>query len=172
MGREIRRVKPGWVPPRDERGHIHPHFDKSYREACEEWDEGYRAWEPRDDCRWFWEWEGGPPEDERCYRPEWSEDEMTGWCLYETVSEGTPVTPIFDDAEGLIRHLAEHGEDWSDGGMGYERARAFVESGGWAPSFVMTPERGVQGGVDFMADEALARPTPASRASGAEGESR
>lgn len=165
MGREIRRVPPGWEHPKTKRRNgefgFQPMFDKSYREAAEEWDRGYREWEPRDSFRWFWEREGVPPEDGAMYRPDWTEAEATGWCLYETVSEGTPVTPVFANAEGLIAYLAERGDFWAQrsgqGGMGMERARAFVESGGWAPSFVMSAENGVQDGATAMADEAIER---------------
>jgi hypothetical protein len=30
-----------------------------------------------------------------------------GWQLWETVSEGSPVTPVFPTADGLISHLVE-----------------------------------------------------------------
>jgi hypothetical protein len=60
-----------------------------------------------------------------------------GWQVWQTVSEGGPVTPVFPTAEALIRHLAEHGDSWDerrgDGGWGMERAAAFVGFG-WAPS--------------------------------------
>ena len=47
------------------------------------------------------------------YFPDWDvpEDEL-GWCLYETVSEGTPCTPVFKTAEELIEHLRIIGQDW------------------------------------------------------------
>lgn len=31
-----------------------------------------------------------------------------GWQLWETVSEGSPVTPVFSSADGLISHLVDH----------------------------------------------------------------
>jgi hypothetical protein len=59
-------------------------------------------------------------------------DEL-GWCLYETVSEGTPVSPVFATADELIEHLATHGQDWAQKPMRREAAEALVR-GGWAPS--------------------------------------
>jgi hypothetical protein len=62
-----------------------------------------------------------------------------GWQVWETVSEGSPVTPVFPTAEALINHLAEHGDarDQNRGnpGWGREAATAFVGVG-WAPSGV------------------------------------
>lgn len=45
------------------------------------------------------------------YMPGFEGDDL-GWCLYETVSEGTPITPIFPTAEDLIDHLATVGTTW------------------------------------------------------------
>jgi hypothetical protein len=45
------------------------------------------------------------------YMPTFDGDDL-GWCLYETVSEGTPVTPVFATAAELIDHLATVGQDW------------------------------------------------------------
>jgi len=51
-----------------------------------------------------------------------------GYCLYETVSEGAPVTPVFATAEELIDHLVNVGNFW---GEKYERrnAEALVGTG-------------------------------------------
>lgn len=51
-----------------------------------------------------------------------------GYCLYETVSEGTPVTPVFSTADELIDHLVNVGNFW---GEKYERrnAEALVGTG-------------------------------------------
>lgn len=71
---------------------------------------------------------------------DWQQEEPPagdGWQVWETVSEGSPVTPVYSTAEGLIDHLALYGDQWDqkrgDGGWGYERAKAFVGAG-WAPS--------------------------------------
>ena len=84
--------------------------------------EAYEAWEKTE-----------PPEGE-------------GWQLWETVSEGSPVSPVLPTREAFV--------DWlvSDG---HSRAAAekFTESG-WAPSMVMQGGR-VASGVDahdLMAD--------------------
>jgi hypothetical protein len=77
------------------------------------------------------EWEPeGPPEGE-------------GWQVWETVSEGSPITPVFATAEELIDYLVNVG-CW---GRRYSReaAEAFVNSeSGWVPSAVGVP------GVGFV----------------------
>lgn len=47
-----------------------------------------------------------------------------GWQLWETVSEGSPVSPVFDTAEGLARHI----------GGDFYKTLAWVTGPGWAPS--------------------------------------
>ena len=61
-----------------------------------------------------------------------------GWQVWETVSEGSPVTPVYPTPEALASYLAESGDLWDqkrgEGGWGIERARAFCEVG-WVPTF-------------------------------------
>jgi hypothetical protein len=60
-----------------------------------------------------------------------------GWCLYETVSEGTPTTPVFATAEELINHLATVGEDYDQKPYRREAAERLVRSGSSMGSMVM-----------------------------------
>ena len=73
------------------------------------------AWEPT-----------GPPEGD-------------GWQLWESVSEGSPISPVFADREGLIHWLTT---DYSWGAqrtpLTREQAEAFVGAGSSIGSFVMT----------------------------------
>jgi len=56
-----------------------------------------------------------------------------GWQVWETVSEGSPVTPVFPTAEALADHLALYGDHWDQKrgtpGWGHEVAAAFVGVG-------------------------------------------
>jgi hypothetical protein len=65
------------------------------------------------------------------YMPDFDvpEDEL-GWCLYETVSEGTPVTPVFATAAELVDHLCTVGQDWDQEPMRRASAEAIVNQGG------------------------------------------
>lgn len=83
--------------------------------------------------------------------------EGEGWQLWETVSEGSPISPVFPDAEGLARWLTTW--DAVRGAMTrpmtIEQARGFVREG-WAPSFVANAG-GVHEGAEFMGTEAALR---------------
>jgi hypothetical protein len=63
-----------------------------------------------------------------------------GWQLWETVSEGSPTSPVFPDGEALA--------DWMVAEQGYspQSARAFVAAG-WAPSLIAVAGVGVWDGV-------------------------
>lgn len=63
-----------------------------------------------------------------------------GWQLWETVSEGSPVSPVFADADGLIAWLISD-QDYSP-----QAARAFVQQG-WVPSMVGVEGVGVWDGI-------------------------
>ena len=155
MGREIRRVPPNWEHPREKctrsfclnckGSHYTPLYDQDYDSAAQDWLEGLREWENNphrlEGYRYYWDYEGPPPTEES-YRPKWTV-EPTWYQVYETVSEGTPVTPPFATKEELAQYLAKHGDYWYQhkqfGGTKptIEQARAFVDEG-WAPTMTIT----------------------------------
>lgn len=59
-----------------------------------------------------------------------------GWQLWESVSEGSPITPVFTTAEGLARHLVALPDVLGPGGgsLSFEAALKFVQKDGWIPS--------------------------------------
>lgn len=59
-----------------------------------------------------------------------------GWQLWETVSEGSPVTPVFATADELINHLATIGQ-WRSGPMRRAAAEQLVRTGSSLASMVM-----------------------------------
>lgn len=78
-----------------------------------------------------------------------------GWQLWETVSEGSPVSPVFATAEELAQWLTT-----PDGGkaagpskrpMTIEQARGFVDAG-WAPSFISNAG-GLHDGAAYVGTE-------------------
>jgi len=162
MGREIRRVPPHWEHPKEYRRHGYdykPLFDRDYNEESAEWLEGCILWakgedpsqkdgsELAKDCKYYWEWAGPPPskDDYVPYDPG-DKSLCTWWQCYETVSEGTPVSPPFATPEELIDYLATQGDFWEqrrakDGlrdvqPCSRESVERFVK-GGWAPSMVV-----------------------------------
>ncbi len=68
--------------------------------------------------------------------------EGEGWQMWETTSEGSPITPVFATAEGLVECLV-NGQDESSRRRGTkysrEAAEAFVKSG-WVPSGVTSAD--------------------------------
>jgi hypothetical protein len=170
MGREIRRVPVGWEHPWEMKPHwrtgireksFQPLYDHDAEMAWADWlkefeefkkeelarivleypDEGYSLDEP---YRSFCKWSGEPP-DPACHRPKWPEGAELGFAVYETVSEGTPVTPTFATKAELIDYLATKGTYWDDGKpWAREAAERFVEAE-WAPSMIaMVSDKGAQ----------------------------
>lgn len=75
-----------------------------------------------------------------------------GWQLWETVSEGSPISPVFDTPEALASWMSSPAYTWGaskHGQPSYENALAFIKAG-WAPTFVATPETGLVSGVEFV----------------------
>lgn len=90
------------------------------------------------------------------YMPDFGipEDEL-GWCLYQTVSEGTPVTPVFATPEELIEHLTIIGQDWDQEPMRPAAAEALVRGGHSAGSFMIVGNTLYDGSKDLDLIEAL-----------------
>lgn len=124
MGREIRRVPPNLEHPRYTKdtarnqrdiGEYMPMHDETFEETSRKWKEGYAAWEAgtheslsyyreQDRDTQYWEYDS-PPDRELC-RPAFTE-EPTWFQVYQTVSEGTPVTPPFATREELVEYLID-----------------------------------------------------------------
>ena len=129
MSREVRRVPPDWQhPKRTElrlrlgRGmtyeeEYHPMHDESYTEAATRWLADLAAFEAKDSpdkarameegIQFFWDWDGMPP-DKAYYFPEWPPESRTHYQMYETTSEGTPISPVMAGPEELARWLADN----------------------------------------------------------------
>lgn len=136
----------------------HPLFDKDFETEARKWMDATVAWDKREYVSpygleiteetyrkhpFFWQYDGEPP-DPKYYRPKWSADEMTHYQVYETVSEGTPISPVFATEDEMIEWLVNDGG--YDGPHSRKSAEAFVKSA-WAPSMIIGPE-GIKMGVD------------------------
>ncbi len=71
-----------------------------------------------------------------------------GYQMWETTSEGSPISPVFKTEESLARWLSDTGAS-SFGSMTstYEEWLRMILEDGWAPSMVYTPEGGLNSGV-------------------------
>jgi hypothetical protein len=73
-----------------------------------------------------------------------------GWQMWETVSEGSPISPVCDSPESLAKWLADNGA--SAGGARkatYEQWLGMIGEG-WAPSMLSTPKTGFVSGVEAI----------------------
>ncbi len=70
-----------------------------------------------------------------------------GWQVWETVSGGSPITPVFATPEELIEYLCTTGTTWDQESIARgwkdrlptrEEATAFVKGSGWVPSAVLS----------------------------------
>lgn len=153
MGREVRRVSKDWEHPKNHNGFC-PLFDgfstalTDWKKNREQWDNGFvesfkdypkEAWRPKgksEEGSSFKEWYGEKPSKED-YMPEWTEEEKTRIQMYETCSEGTPISPVMETPEELARWLVDNNASAFGGeGASYE-AWLRVCLGGDAPSAVM-----------------------------------
>lgn len=186
MGREVRRVIPNWEHPKAEKYNpftganetrYTPLYDQSCEDAWSDWLQEFTAWKegehdriiseygeddyPKDQpYASFCKWHGTPPDPEK-YRPQWSEDEATWWQVYETVSEGTPVSPPLATQDELIEYLVKHGDFWDQKrreeghstmnceSWSREQAETFVKGMGWEPSYVLD-SKGFRSGVEAI----------------------
>ena len=177
MGRELRKVPANWDHPIVERHNGHDGFKpmrgETFESAAAEWKSEFAKWEagerpsyytvdPENPNPEYWEYDSDPP-DRQYYRP-WKDEEATWFQVWETVSEGTPVSPPFATKEDLIEYLIANGDFWDQsrrkegrGGMkcdpwSRKQAEAFVNGSGWAPSLVVTGSGVVMSGVEAMAE--------------------
>lgn len=168
MGREIRRVIPNWEHPKKEyrKGwggayemRYKPLHDQSYQDAIAAWVAGYQQWirgqHPEQSRRnkdtsvdGYVDWFGNAPRQDD-HRPHWEPGVATWYQVYETVSEGTPVTPPFETKDELVEYLVANGDFWDQerraAGDTFmpckpwsrQAAEAFIKSE-WAPSMVIS----------------------------------
>ena len=161
MGREVRRVPKDWQHPKYDNGNYIALHGSDFSSNLKEWEENEAKWKEglRDDFKGGWKpleddekgmtfeaWYGGKP----CaddYMPEFPEEERTHLMMYETTSEGTPISPAFETPEELARWLADNNAS-AFGRMTatYDQWLATCKAG-WAPSAIMD-STGFHSGVE------------------------
>ncbi len=115
MGFEIRKVPEGWKHPKTENGYYKPLYDRTHLEALEiylaevkDFIARYKVNDPDltkyHDPASIENWIGLAPDPEY-YCPHWTDGEWTHYQIYENVSEGTPVSPVFASLVELIDWL-------------------------------------------------------------------
>lgn len=154
MGREIKRVRldfdwpiktiwPGYM--------IHLCMDqiqycigkeKSHDEAC-------------DACRRVAKLSGVKILSYNCPNFRFDPLEGPGWQMWETVTEGSPISPVFATPEELGRWLADnHASAFGNIEATYENWLAMIMKSGWSPSAVIYQgqKNVIESGVQYMAE--------------------
>jgi len=110
MSRAIRRVTADWKHPKLKNDKFQPMFDEFYGKVLGEWLENKAKWgngthpdlrnEPwlKDDCSNYADWAEKPKADSYSTH-EFEEADLTHIQLYETITEGTPISPVFKASE-------------------------------------------------------------------------
>jgi hypothetical protein len=70
-----------------------------------------------------------------------------GYQMWETVSEGSPISPVFAEPEALAEWLAQHRQGTVDEGTTAGQWLALIQGTGWAPSTVRLGDGPVLTGV-------------------------
>lgn len=141
MGREIRKVPADWEHPKDADGHYRLMHDQTYQEVIISYlkDElSWYLWPPKN-WRYIKEWFECWP-NKAYYRPKW-DIEPSHYQIYENVTEGTPVSPIFASKDDLTDWLIEQGHS--------RKASERFAKDEYVPSMVMT-NKGIFMGIDAL----------------------
>lgn len=164
MSREVRMVPGDWQHPRDEHGKFIPLLGGSFADRLARWDEdagqwarGFvrdfvtGTWEPKADkyaSLSFEEWDGRRPEVSD-YMPDWPPERRTHYQMYETTSEGTPISPIAATPECLAKWLADNGASaFGDMTATYDEWLGMIRKG-WAPGMIIAGGH-MDSGVAFV----------------------
>lgn len=76
-----------------------------------------------------------------------------GYQMWETTSEGSPMSPVFATPEELAKWLADNGASSFGSMTSTYEAWLRVCNGGFAPSAVFDSEHGLRSGVEMLAEE-------------------
>lgn len=141
MSREIRRIPIGWAHPSDGQ---YPNGEIRYIPLMGRSDYDQHLQDTRNN--------GGSDPNPAAYMPAWPAGTPLGWCLYETVSEGTPVSPVFATEQQFV--------DWLvfEAGMSLAGAQRLLRTG-WAPTGIEVHGRYMPGlqAVNHLAQQVLGR---------------
>ena len=154
MGREIRKVPANWQHPKTTKWN--PRLQKEEEQYEPLHDDRQAALKSfADDIEKMGlaeaiDYHGGGPTSDAYV--DFEGHEPTWFQVYETVSEGTPVTPPFEKQQELVDYLVANGDFWdqsrrAEGSRGgfqmpcapwsRKNAESFVMTTGWAPTMVV-----------------------------------
>lgn len=179
MGREVRMVPKDWQHPvrSDKVDAYGPDYialnEGPWEVRAATWDDDNAHWQKGEERHWgfdkepdtwvsvqaqrkidyptYEEWAGERPRSED-YMPTWTPEEATWYMMYESTSEGTPLSPAFETPEELARWLADNrASTFADMTATYDQWLPTCR-GGYAPSAVFEPGVGMVSGVVSAAE--------------------
>lgn len=160
MSREVRMVPKGWEHPSGIDGRFVALYSGSYESDRAEWEKEKLKWDSGDYPDWaadednnlsYEEWECSAP-DKEDYMPEFPAGDATQFMMYETTTEGTPISPSFDTPEELAKWLVDNKASAFGKSEGSYDGWLRVANGGYAPSAVMSMGRLVSGVDGLLSD--------------------
>lgn len=156
MGREVRRVPADWQHPQDQNGQFVP-LMYGYNAEAERYQKEKEGWESGDfpsyataESRFmtYEEWAGEAPR-QSDYMPDFDASVATHWQMYETTSEGTPISPVFASPEELALWLFENNASaFGNTTATFEEWLAMIHTT-FSPSCVLTNNQ-IKSGVGTM----------------------
>lgn len=122
MGRELRKVPANWEHPKKSDGTWQPMFDSFYLDALDEWLKDHKKWmngthqdlkkDPslKEEYPFYAMYHGDPPDVAYFQTRKFKAEDLTHIQLYESTTEGTPLSPVFkaDELEKLCEWAAEN----------------------------------------------------------------
>jgi len=154
MGREVRMVPANWQHPKNENGYYISLFEgDKFEKRAAEWDEECAKWDrgefpdyvsEKSKTLSFEQYEGRRPNADH-YMPNWPKSERTHLMMYETCSEGTPISPAFETPEELAKWLYENEASAFGSSTASYEGWLRVAQGGYAPSAVIADGRIISG---------------------------
>jgi len=165
MGREVRKVPKDWKHP--ENRPLRDNFNKNlkeWNESHDKWKSGLRMsyveypkliWVPieeEDKHLTYAEYAGKRPE-KNDYMPEWSEKEKTHYQMYETCSEGTPISPVMETPEELAKWLENNNASAFGNKTANYKSWLSVAKGKDVCSAVIIPGKGLVSGVEAFGND-------------------
>lgn len=72
----------------------------------------------------------------------------SGYQIWETVTEGSPISPVFEKPEDLAQWMVDNDTSITSGAT-HEQWMKFIDDG-WAPSMTFTPTQGLLSGVESI----------------------
>jgi hypothetical protein len=153
-------VPANWEHPKQSNGSYQPMYDSCYDNRLAEWKSDKAKWESgifpdyadeENKKLSFEEW-GGEAPDPAYYMPNFKPEDKTHYMMYETTSEGTPISPAFATKEELAHWLADNGASaFGRDTATYEQWLSTINRG-WAPSAVGS-SRGLESGTVALSKE-------------------